>query len=85
MGLLSGDGAAARRLDPSGESSLNLAKRMRIDVLRARIAPDPQSLIRVADDHFALPNQPLPFWDTSGAQRPWQRGMSDVRSPLSEV
>lgn len=85
MELLSGDGAAARRLDPSGESSLNLAKRMRIDVLRARIAPDAQSLIRVADDHFALPTQPLPFWDTSGAQRPWQRGMSDIPSPMSDV
>ncbi len=72
MELLSGQDSAARRLDPSGESSLRLAAQMRIDVLRARIAPDPQSLITVADDHFALPGYSLPFWDTSAAQRPWR-------------
>ena len=85
MELLSGDGAAARRLDPAGESSLHLAKKMRIDVLRAKIAPDPQSLIREADDHFALPAQALPFWETSEAQRPWRSATSDVRSPVSEA
>ncbi|MBI2535809.1 MAG: hypothetical protein HYW06_02305, partial [Gemmatimonadetes bacterium] len=72
MELLSGQNPAARRLDPSGESSLRLAKRMRIDVLRARIAPDVQSLTIVADDHFKLPEYALPFWETSPAQRPWQ-------------
>jgi len=72
MEVLSGGTAVARRLDPSGDSSLRLAKSMRIDVLRARIAPDLQSLTRVADDHFGLPGYPLPFWDTSAAQRPWR-------------
>jgi hypothetical protein len=76
MEVLSGDGAVARRLDPSGESSLHLAKKMRVDVLRARIAPDPESLVTVADDHFALPGYPLPFWDSSAHQRPWRRESS---------
>lgn len=72
MELLSGQDGAARRLDPSGDASLKLAKQMRIDVLRARIAPDPSSLITVADDHFGLPAYALPFWDSSAAQRPWR-------------
>ena len=72
MEVLSGPHAAARRLDPSGHSSLRLAKRMRIDVLRARMAPDLQSLTHAADEHFGLPAYALPFWDTSSAQRPWR-------------
>ena len=72
MEVLSGGNAAARRLDPSGDSSLRLAKRMRIEVLRARIAPDVRSLTHVADEHFRLPSYALPFWETSGAQRPWR-------------
>lgn len=72
MEVLSGQDGRARRLDPAGESSLQLAKKMRIDVLRARLAADVASLERVADDHFALPGDPLPFWETSAAQRPWR-------------
>ncbi len=82
MEVLSGQDGRARRLDPAGESSLQLAKKMRIDVLRARLAPDVASLERVADDHFALPGEPLPFWETSAAQRPWlSRNGSAVSGP----
>jgi hypothetical protein len=72
MEVLSGGNAAARRLDPAGDSSLRLAKRMRVEVMRARIAPDLPSLTRVADEHFRLPGYALPFWETSSAQRPWR-------------
>jgi hypothetical protein len=72
MEVLGEQAGLARRLDPSGESSLRLAKRMRIDVLRARLAPDAASLSHVADEHFGLPDYPLPHWHTSPAQRPWQ-------------
>jgi hypothetical protein len=72
MELLSGSDGVARRLDPSGESSLRLAKRMRIEVLRARIAPGVHSLTAVADEHFGLPSYPLTYWETSTAQRPWR-------------
>jgi len=64
--------AFARRLDPSGESSLRLAKRMRVDVMRARLAADAESLTRVADEHFGLPQHSLSYWETSAAQRPWR-------------
>lgn len=74
MEILSQDGGAARRLDPSGEASLKLAQRMRLDVLRSRIPFDLGRLSAVADEHFSLPDQPLPFWDTSAAQRPWSTG-----------
>jgi hypothetical protein len=72
MEVLGRDAALARRLDPAGESSLRLAKRMRIDVLRARLAADPASLTQVADEHFGLPDHSLSYWETSAAQRPWR-------------
>jgi hypothetical protein len=72
MEVLSGTDGRARRWDPAGEASLQLAKKMRIEVLRARLAADLASLERVADDHFALPADPVPFWEASAAQRPWR-------------
>jgi hypothetical protein len=76
MGMLSGRDGRARRLDPSGEASLHLAKRMRIDVVRSRIPSDPNTLRSLAHEHFGLPPHSLRFWETSDAQRPWkdQRG-----------
>jgi hypothetical protein len=72
--LLSGADGVAHRLDPSGEASLRLAKRMRLDVMRARIPADRAELARLADEHFGLPGYALGFWETSEAQRPWRRG-----------
>jgi hypothetical protein len=75
METLGGDGAGTpRRLDPSGEASLKLAQRMRLDVLRSRIPFDVGRLSAVADEHFSLPEYPLSYWEQSGAQRPWARG-----------
>jgi hypothetical protein len=74
MELLSGADGVAHRLDPSGEASLRLAKRMRLDVMRARIPADRAELARLADEHFGLPGYALGFWETSEAQRPWRRG-----------
>ncbi len=65
-------GSVAQQLDPSGESSLQLAKRMRLDVLRNRISGDPEALQARAADHFGVPDYRLSFWETSTAQRPWQ-------------
>jgi hypothetical protein len=64
--------SVAQRLDPSGESSLHLAKRMRIDVLRNRLPADTESLSERADEHFAPPSYALSFWETSATQRPWR-------------
>lgn len=73
--LSSGDGKAGK-LDPSGESSLGLAKRMRLDVVRSRIPGDYESLRALAHAHFGLPQYDLSYWQTSAAQRPW-RGQRD--------
>ncbi len=73
MELLSnGDGGTARRLDPSGESSLGLAKRMRLDVMRNRISGAYDALRDLADQHFGLPGWNLGFWETSASHRPWR-------------
>jgi hypothetical protein len=73
MEMLACRDGTARRLDPSGEASLRLAQRMRIDVLRSRIPFDLGRLTAVADEHFSLPDHPVPYWQTSGALRPWAR------------
>ncbi len=71
--LVSGNGAAAaQRLDPSGEASLRLAKRMRLDVLKSLVSPPVQELVTMADEHFSLPESALPYWESSAAQRPWR-------------
>jgi hypothetical protein len=80
METLSTGGGAARRLDPSGEASLRLAQRMRIDVLRSRIPFDLPRLTAVADEHFSVPDYPLTFWETSAAQRPWARNGDVVKA-----
>jgi hypothetical protein len=60
-----------RKLDPAGEASLNLAKRMRLDVVRSRMPGDYGTLSGLAAEHFGLPDYGLSFWETSSAQRPW--------------
>lgn len=71
MGLLSHSDPQARKLDPSGEASLRLARRFRLDVVRSRIPADTGYLKEIAYEHFGLPERPLPFWETSKAHRPW--------------
>jgi hypothetical protein len=73
MDLLANDAPAqARRLDPSGEASLRMAKRMRLEVMRNLLPGDPYRLAQFADEHFGLPRLPLEFWPGSASQRPWQ-------------
>ena len=77
MSLLNGDGDA-RRYDPSGESSLLLAKRMRLDVLRNRLRTDREALAGLADERFGLPLLAGVYWARSQSQRPWEhRASSD--------
>ncbi len=73
METLAGNGdARARRFDPSGEISLGLAKRMRLDVMRNRIPGDRRLLTELADENFGLPRMELSFWATSASQPPWR-------------
>ena len=72
MEMLVGNDEVARRYDPSGEASLRLAKRMRMDVVRGRVPSDPGRLAELADESFGLPASPdHRFWPQSGSHRPW--------------
>ena len=71
MEMLGGTNGAARRLDPSGQASLDLARRLRHQFAGGRrSAAGPAT--EAAEQHFALPSYRLEFWETSAAQRPWQ-------------
>lgn len=72
MELLSGEDGIARRLDPSGEASLMLAKKLRLDVVRNSAPDDVETLSALAREHFGLPAYRLGYWENSGAQRPWR-------------
>jgi len=73
MEVLAQDGGAqARKLDPSGEASLGMAKRVRLDVLRNRLPRDPWRLSKLAEERFGLPPYQLPYWEQSGSEHPWR-------------
>ncbi len=63
---------APRRLDPAGESSLRLAKKMRLDVVKGIRSPPVTELEQMAEEHFAVPSVPVPYWTSSDANRPWK-------------
>lgn len=73
--LLAAEGRA-RRLDPAGESSLRLAKRMRREALRRRLPLQLPRLIRLAEEHFSLPRYTLRFWPAAQAHLPWNPSRS---------
>jgi hypothetical protein len=72
MEVLSQSDSIANKLDPAGASSLQLAKRMRVDVMRDRLPGDHPTRRRFANEHFGLPRQDLKFWTTSESTRPWR-------------
>jgi hypothetical protein len=71
MEMLGASDGAARRLDPSGEVSLSLAKRLRRDFVRNQRDVPGGRLTELADQHFGLPSYHLTFWERSENQRPW--------------
>lgn len=64
--------AAARRLDPSGEQALGVAKQMRRQALAEGGRDDPERVIEAAEEHFGLPEVSLDYWEESKSQRPWR-------------
>ena len=64
--------AAARRLDPSGEKALGMAKQLRRQALTAGGRDDPRQVTDTAEEHFGLPDASLDYWRKSKAQRPWR-------------
>ena len=72
MEVLSGSDSIAKKLDPSGESSMHLAKRNRLDVMRNRVLGDQAALQALAQESFGLPEWEVPFWEICEAENPWQ-------------
>ena len=72
MELLGERDAAARRLDPTGDQALRLAKRMRREALRTGGRREPERVLATAEGQFGLPGAALDYWKASRAQRPWQ-------------
>jgi hypothetical protein len=76
---------APRRLDPSGEGSLRLAKRMRLDVVKGIVSPPLLQLAHMADEHFAVPSTPVPYWEISQSHRPWHGNGSAAERKNGQV
>src|SRR5205809_337325 len=72
MEMLGEEDAAARRLDPSGDKALRLAKQMRRQALHEGGREDPERMEQTAEEHFGLPAPALAYWRASQAQRPWR-------------
>ena len=72
MEVLSESDGFAKKLDPSGESSLHLAKQNRLDVMRNRVLSDQAALQALALESFGLPQWGVPFWEISEASNPWR-------------
>ena len=70
--MLGGTEGTARRLDPAGHASLDLARRLRRQLAGEGQRGGTGRASAVAEQHFALPTYRLEFWETSLAQRPWR-------------
>jgi hypothetical protein len=71
MQMLAEPVSEPRRLDPSGDHPLKIAKRMRREALIAGGWRDSDQLRATAEEHFGLPDRPLTFWPGATVKRPW--------------
>jgi hypothetical protein len=71
MEMLADPVAEPRRLDPSGDVPLRLAKRMRREALLAGGWRDLERLRATAEEHFGLPERRLLFWPGATVKKPW--------------
>jgi hypothetical protein len=72
LGLLGEADPAARKLDPSGERPLKVAKEMRRQALREGGRRDTIRLGEVATEHYGLPDTPLRYWPRLENRLPWR-------------
>lgn len=68
-----GDGARARRFEPSGSRALAEAKRMRRLALSNGGRKDPERVLEVAEAHFGLPRIDLGYWERYDVATPWRK------------
>jgi len=73
----------ARRLDPSGNRSLRVAKQMRRSEILKGAWYEPERLTRTADDQFGLPAQLPGYWQDSLKRRPWLEGALALETTVS--
>lgn len=72
LGVLEDADPAARKLDPSGERPLKVAKEMRRHALREWGRRDAERLEQVALEHYGLPGDPLVYWPRLEKRLPWR-------------
>jgi hypothetical protein len=73
MEALADERGYARGLDPSGHRPLRLAKRMRRSEILRGAWYEPERLIQVAEDRFALPGMLPGYFLDSLVTRPWEQ------------
>jgi hypothetical protein len=78
MGVLGETDPAARKLDPSGERPLKVAKEMRRQALREWGRRNAERLQAIAQEHYGLPDDPLRYWPQLDNRLPWR----PVAAPL---
>ncbi|HET9151042.1 MAG TPA: zinc dependent phospholipase C family protein [Gemmatimonadales bacterium] len=74
MAVLGEDDAAPRRLDPSGERPLKVAKEIRRRALRTFGRKAPDELEAVAHEHYGLPETTLQYAPHVSRELPWHNG-----------
>jgi len=81
MELLGEGDPAARKLDPSGERPLKVAKEMRRQALREWGRRSRDQLSLVAHEHYGLPDIPLRYWPRLENRLPWRAPIGAVPAP----
>jgi Zinc dependent phospholipase C len=69
--LIAGEGARARRFDPSGVTALQAAKRMRRHALTTGGRRDEGLVRETAEEHFGVRPTGLGYWERLDVPRPW--------------
>ena len=81
MELLGEADPSARKLDPSGERPLKVAKEMRRRALREWGRRSRDRLSDVAHEHYGLPDAPLRYWPRLENRLPWRAAVGALPAP----
>jgi len=81
MELLGEADPSARKLDPSGERPLKVAKEMRRRALREWGRRSRDRLSDVAHEHYGLPDHPLRYWPRLATRLPWRAPVGALPAP----